>query len=390
MDIKRLRGDTAGCEEQLFMNSAGSSLPPSSVNKRIIAYLKEEEAKGGYNLQFSSQHLFDEFYCQIAKLMHCNSRNIAFASSATDAYGKALSSIRFEKDDLILTSDGDYVSNYFQFINLKERYGIRIERMGLLENGDLDLRSIEKQILEWQPKLVALAHIPTNSGLVQDASAIGKMCKSEKYIYLVDACQSVGQMDVDVQQLNCDFLTVTGRKFLRGPRGTGFLYASDEMLDNGMRPITMDGVGGVWTEALDYTLEYSAKRFELWEKPFANLLGFTEAIRYANEIGMVKIEERNTLLMSRLRSNLQNTDGVMLLDKGSRLSNILTFRKEGVSMQRTQSHFKEHKLTCGFGTRSQAVIDYDKKGIEWLVRISPHYFNTLEEMNKVTEIIDAL
>jgi len=390
MDIDKIRAGIKAFESGIFVNSAGSSIPSQKVNEEIRAYLQREAEIGGYALQFETESILERFHQEVATLIHCEASSIAFASSATDAYGKALSSIRFEKGDIILTSDDDYVSNYFQFINLRDRFGVRILRMPLLENGDLDLIGVQHQIQHEKPKLVALAHIPTNSGLVQDAVAVGEMCAETDSIYLVDACQSVGQMEVSVQNLQCDFLSVTGRKFMRGPRGTGFLYVSQGMLESGARPITMDGGAALWTDALEYKLEASAKRFELWEKSYALLHGFTEAVRYVNEIGMPQIEEYNSNLMKGLRGNLESITQVKMLDRGSKLCNILTFRKEGVSMEHAQKHFKKHKVSCGIGTRGHAVIDYDKKGIDWLVRLSPHYFNTKEEMNALSEIIDAL
>ncbi|NND94780.1 MAG: aminotransferase class V-fold PLP-dependent enzyme [Flavobacteriales bacterium] len=390
MNTEMIRAGIPILEKNLFLNSAGASIPSVEVNKVILSYLEEELELGGYALQFKSEDLFKAFYSEIARLINCSPENIAFASSATDAYGKALSSIPFEKDDVILTSDDDYVSNFFQFINLRDRYGLRVLRMPLLDNGDLNLSAIQELIKKEKPKLVALAHIPTNSGLIQDVEAVGNMCKEENSIYLVDACQSVGQIVVDVQKLQCDFLSVTGRKFMRGPRGTGFLYVSDRMLEAGYRSITMDGGGALWTEAMTYQLESSAKRFELWEKPYGLFLGFTEAVRYINHIGIAKIEDYNQVIASRLRENLNNIKGVNLLDRGSRHSNILTFRKEDVSQEKCQNHFQKNGLICGIGSRNHAVIDYDKKGITWLVRLSPHYFNTIDEMDRVAQIIEDL
>jgi selenocysteine lyase/cysteine desulfurase len=390
MDIDKIREGIKAFESGIFVNSAGSSIPPLPVNQAISSYLNREEEIGGYAMQFEAEEILSEFHQEVATLIHCESSSIAFASSATDAYGKALSSIPFEAGDTILTSDDDYVSNYFQFINLRDRYGARILRMPLLENGDLDLIGIQNQIERENPKIVALAHIPTNSGLVQDAAAVGQLCAEAEVIYLVDACQSVGQMEVSVKELQCDFLSVTGRKFMRGPRGTGFLYVSPRMLDAGTRPITMDGGGAVWTNALEYTLEASAKRYELWEKSYALLDGLKEAVRFANKLGMPEIEKYNARLMSHLRGNIKHLPHVKMLDRGSRLCNILTFRKDGVGKEHTQEHLKKHKVSCGIGVRGHAVIDYDKKGIDWLVRLSPHYFNTMEEMDELTKIIDAL
>jgi len=245
MDIIEIRKDTSGCADKIFLNSAGSSLPPKIVTEKMIDYLQYEERIGGYDAAKFKADEINKFYIEAAKLLNCKPANIAFAYNATDAYARALSAIPFKNVDYILTTNDDYISNQIAFLSLQKRFGVQLLRANNLANGDIDLVHFEELIKKHKPVLVAVTHVPTNSGLVQNAEEIGKICNKYDTWYLLDACQSVGQMIVDVEKIGCDFLSATGRKFLRGPRGTGFLYISDEVLMSGLAPLFIDMRGQI-------------------------------------------------------------------------------------------------------------------------------------------------
>ncbi len=390
MNIAQIRADTPHCQDKLFINSAGASLMPQQVVKSIHDYLLEEEKYGGYHVADSNPKIIADFYKEAAQLINAKEHNIAFAHDATDAYTKALSSIPFRVGDVIITSVDDYSSNQIQFLSLKKRFGVIIKRIKTLANGDLDLTDFQKLVAEQKPILVAITHIPTNSGLIQDVKSVGEICAAEDLIFLVDACQSVGQRVVDVQQIKCDFLTTTGRKFLRGPRGTGFLYISDRLLNRGYQPLFIDGKGANWIMPNTFQAIEGAARFEHWERPYALMVGFTTALRYANKIGLSNIQQRNQILMQRFRANLATIPTVQTYDKGTHTGNILTFRKQDKSLARIQQVFDQHKVYHNVSTKNWGIIDYAKKGVEWTIRLSPHYFNTLAEMDEVASIIDRI
>lgn len=390
MNIDKIRNESPSCEEQLFVNSAGASIPPSIVTKTIIDYLKKEEQVGGYKLMDIEKENLEEFYNISAQLIHAEPRNMAFASSATDAFGKALSAIPFQNGDIILTTDNDYVSNHIQYNSLKERFDIQVKRIRSLANGDLDIEHMEALINERQPRLCAISHIPTNSGLVQDAEAVGRVCKKYEVLYLLDACQSVGQMDVNVDKIGCQLLSMTGRKFMRAPRGTGFLYVADELLDQDFSPLVMDSFGCSWHSTNGFSPSPTAKRFELWEKSDALKLGMKEAIRYALQVGMDNIEDYNSMIRERLISNLDSITGVELYDLGSQRANIITLRKASVGREQFCLALDKAEVKYSITSKESAFIDFDKKGIDWAIRLSPHYFNTLSEMDRLSEIIASI
>ncbi|MDG4654588.1 aminotransferase class V-fold PLP-dependent enzyme [Chryseobacterium arthrosphaerae] len=386
MDLNTIRQDTIGCSDKIFLNSAGSSLMPKIVVETITNYLYHEQQIGGYLAAGRNAESIGQFYEEVAKLINTRPSNIAFVNSSTDGYAKALSSIPFEKGDCIITTNNDYISNQIAFISLQKRFQIKIIRAANLPDHELDLEDFERLIRKHQPKLIAVTHIPTNSGLVQNVEAVGKLCRQYDILYLVDACQSVGQRVVDVEKINCDFLTATGRKFMRGPRGTGFLYVSDRVLHAEMAPLFLDSNGAQWTEFDHYQLNGTARRFELFERSNALLMGFKEALRYANTIGMAAIENYNRELSGKLRANLQNS-GYRILDQGNQLSSIVTFCQKDNKIDKIQKVLNENSVFFTVSNKTNALIDFTFKNVDHAIRLSPHYFNTVEEIEVVSGLL---
>lgn len=385
MNTDKIRQEIRGLSDgKLFFNNAGSSLMPNIVVDSMIDYLQQEEQFGGYEVANRNTELLENFYTETAKLINCKPSNIAFMTSATEAFSKALSSIIFKEGDTVITTVDDYISNQITFISLQKRLNVKIIRIKKLENNELDLKDLENLIKQNHPKLVAVTHIPTNSGLIQDIEAVGKICRQYDILYLADCCQSVGQMVVDIEKIGCDFLTATGRKFMRGPRGSGFLYVSDRVLEQDYAPILLDMRGAHWSEYNNYELFKTAKRFEHWEVSYAAVLGMMEAVKYANTIGLNNIENYNKKLTETLRKNLEN-GGFKVLDIGKNLSSIVTFC--GPDLDNIQKVLKENNVFFSVSYKNSALIDFTDKKVDGAVRLSPHYFNTLEEIEKVSDIL---
>ncbi|MET3036436.1 aminotransferase class V-fold PLP-dependent enzyme [Chryseobacterium sp. NRRL B-14859] len=386
MNIYLIRQDTAGCSDKIFFNNAGSSLMPKIVVDTIVGYLLEEQQSSGYITADRNSESIHQFYEVAARFINAHPRNMAFTTGSTDGYAKALSSISFKEGDCIITTNDDYVSNQMAFISLQKKVNIKIIRMKNLPDHTLDLEDCERLIKAHHPKLIAVTHIPTNSGLIQNVEGVGKLCKQYGILYLVDACQSVGQMMVDVGKIGCDFLTATGRKFMRGPRGTGFLYVSDNALEQNLAPLFLDMSDATWTDFNDYEMGKTAHRFEIWERSNALLLGFKEALKYAGAIGLPYIEDYNRKLAERLRAGLQH-NGFTVLDKGSRLSSIVTFCDQSGRIETIQKILKENEIYFSVSNKSNALIDFTLKNVDRAIRLSPHYFNTPEEIEKVLDVL---
>jgi len=386
LNLSQVRTDTPGCSGSLFLNSAGASLMPQPVVASMMDYLQEETQLGGYEVERRRMEQISRFYAETARLLHTSPDHIGYAYSATDAYNRVLSAIPFQPGDTILTTSNDYVSNQLAFLALEQRLGVTLRRINDLPSGELDLDHLEALLRAHRPKLVAITHVPTNSGLVQPAEAVGALCRQYESWYLLDAAQSAGQLPLDVTRIQPDFLNATGRKFLRGPRNTGFLYVSDRVLEAGLSPLFLERRGAIWSGPDSYTLEAGARRFESQEISVLTL-GLAEAVGYANQLGMEAITGQNQRLMHRLRSGLEKIDGIRLMDQGPVQGNILTFYTDRQPLARLETALRQNRVVFTVQYPHFALIDFRRKYIDWVIRLSPHYFNTLEEMDEVVAVI---
>ena len=390
LDLARLRAETPGCASRIHFNNAGSGLMATPVLEAITEYLELEAELGGYEAADAREEAIHDFYAATAQLLGCKARNIAFASNATDAFARALSSIPFASGDLILTTRDDYISNQIAFFSLRKRFGVDVVHAPNVPEGGVDVGAMERLMRERRPRLVAVTHIPTNSGLVQPVAEIGRRCRELELLYLVDACQSVGQYAIDVEQLGCDFLSATGRKFLRGPRGSGLLYVSDRALAAGYEPLFIDMRGARWVGPEDYRQVETAARFEDWEFSYATLLGSAAAIRYALTVGIDVIAERTPALGAALRERLAKLDGVRIFDRGRRRCAIVTFTVDGWNSEVLMTELRRRRINSSVSAREHALYDFTDKGVEACVRMSPHYYNTEQEVDEVIGAVREL
>jgi selenocysteine lyase/cysteine desulfurase len=385
-----LRSETPGCEDRIHLNNAGAALMPTPVIRTIRDYLALETRLGGYEAADARGEQIDSAYRAVADLIGARPENIAFTENATASYVQALSSIPFERDDVIVTTRNDYVSNQIQFLSLQARLGVKVLRAPDLTEGGVDPDGMAALIGQHHPRLVCVTHVPTNSGLVQDVAAVGAMCRSEDVLFLVDACQSIGQMPVDVKGLQCDFLSATSRKFLRGPRGAGFLYVSDRALGRGLEPLFIDMRGAEWVDENRYQAVADAKRFETYEFAWALVLATGEAARYAMELGLEPIRDRVRSLAARLREELAMIDGVRVLDRGRELCAIVSISTDRWDPKDLLLALRERHINTNAQKRAYAVLDYDQKGVSVSLRLSPHYYNTEDEVDRAVAAIGEL
>ena len=371
------------------MNNAGASLQPGPVVDAVVEYLREEELYGGYETQDKRQEEIEQFYSNAAMLLGTGAANIAFQLNATEAFSKALSAFSFQKGDVILTSVNDYTSNQIQFISLSKKHGVRLIHVPDLPEGGIDAQAVKEYIEKYTPKLVSVSHVPTNSGLVQDVSSVGDICEQTGTAYLVDACQSVGQMNVDVSKIKCDFLSATMRKFLRGPRGGGFLYVSDRALEEGFEPLMIDMRGADLTGPKEYKPRSGAMRFEGWENNYGVVRGASVAVDHALSVGLDDIEQYNRSISGRLREGLAKIDGVRIWDKGTHLCAIVTLHIRDADWKDVKDYMTSNRINSSVAVRSNNQLDFGAggKNVPWALRLSPHYYNTENEIDEVIRVL---
>lgn len=395
-EVASFRLDTTGCENVIHLNNAGAALMPRVVTDAIVEHIKLESAIGGYEASALRADAIRQFYVLAARLINTQPGNIAFTASATDSFTRALSSIPFAAGDVILTDNDDFISNQIQFLSCQKRLGIRIERIKNAPVGGVDLEDLERKLYALRPRLLSITHIPTNSGLVQPVHAIGDIYRryqqqhAGQSWYILDACQSIGQMKLDVTRLHCDFLSVTTRKFLRGPRGAGFLYISDHALTSGLEPLFIDMRGAEWVEKDIYKPREDATRFEDWEFAYALVLGTAAAIDYCIHVGEDRIWQQVQYLSNYMRQQLATIPNLRVLDRGPETGGLVTFTIQDQQPQYLVQALLKHTINVVPSYRNFAVIDFDEKNVAWAIRASPHYYNTSNEIDTFLSVLKRI
>jgi len=362
---------------------------PQPVVDALTTYVLREAQIGGYEAADEAAMRVRETYELVGRLVGAPARNIALVENATVAFAQALSAFDFRPRDRIVTTRADYPSNQLMYLSLARRLGVEIVRAEDLPEGGTDPDSVRRLARDPHTSLVALSWVPTNSGLVQDARAVGEVCVELGVPYLVDACQTVGQMAVDVNALHCDYLACTARKFLRGPRGVGFLYVSDRMLERGAFPLYVDMRGADWTDPDSFRLADGARRFENWEFAYALVLGLAEAARYALSVGSAG-GQRAWMLAAELRQYLARLRRVRVLDRGRERCAIVTIDVEGHDAADLKLHLRARGVNTSSSDREDGVLDMDRKAASTVLRFSPHYYNTVDELTTAVAMLEEL
>jgi len=380
IDLPRARRDTPGCERVLHFNNAGAALMPTQVLDAVTGHLRLEAETGGYEAAAAVYEKVEHVYDAASRLIGCRRDEIAAVENATRAWDMAFYAIPFKPGDRILTSVSEYASNVIAFLQVARRTGAQVE---VIPNDDYGQVSVDALagMVDKRVRLVAVTHVPTNGGLVNPAAAIGKIVRQAGILYLLDACQSVGQMPVDVQVIGCDMLSVTGRKFLRGPRGTGFLYVRREVLER-LDPPFLDLHAAKWTAKDRYEIQPGARRFENWETNVAGKIGLGAAIDYALGWGLENIWVRISGLASELRARLGENPRVHLHDLGAEKCGIVTFTLKGRTSEEVQGSLAAQKINISVSLAEYTRIDMDSRGLESVLRASVHYYNSEEEVER--------
>jgi len=389
-DVARWRAETPGCERLVHLNNAGAALGPRAVRDAIDAHLDLEERLGGYEAADAQAAPIQQAYAGVARLLGARARNIALVQNSTVAFAQAISAFDFGPGDVLLTSRADYASNQIMYLSLARRRGVEIVRAPDAPEGGVDAEEVRRLVSRRRPALVALTWVPTNSGLVQPVEGVGRICQEAGVPYLVDACQVVGQMPVDVRRIGCDYLAATARKFLRGPRGIGFLYVSDTRLEAGAHPLLVDMHGATWVEADAFDLTPDARRFETWEFAHALVLGLGAAATYALDVGLANARDRARELAAYARTRLAMVPGVRVLDRGPELCAIVTAAVAGRDAKEIKLALRQRGINTSSPEREDAVIDMDEKQASSALRISPHYYNTKEEIDIAIEALKEI
>ena len=388
-EIKQLRAETIGTQYVTHFNNAGAALIPNPVSQVVQDYLAEEAKYGGYEMAAKYQSDLEQTYTTIAQFIGAKTNEIALVENATEAWHKAFHAIPFEKGDIILTSEAEYATNYISYLQKQEQIGIEIKVIPSDEQGQINVEALEKMISP-TVKLISVTHIPTNGGLINPAEAVGEIAKANGILYLLDACQSIGQIPINVEKIGCDMLSATGRKYLRGPRGTGFLYVRQAVYEQ-LTPPFLDLHSASWESATSFDIRNDARRFENWESNKGLILGLKKSVEYADAIGMERIQHRIQYLGNLLRDSLQQVKGVQVHDIGQQKGGLVSLSKKGYTREQILTHLSKHQINCSPIFYNGTLLDMQKRNLAHnLVRASVHYYNTEAEIQHCCTILDQL
>src|SRR6266496_5059903 len=387
-DLQRARHDTPGCNNIVHFNNAGSSLMPQPVLDATIGHLQLEAQIGGYEAVERAKDAIEHTYDAAAALINCSREEIAVVENATRGWDMAFYSLSFQAGDRILTSMAEYASNYIAFLQVTHKTGAVVEPIPNDEHGQVSIAAL-RNMLDERVKLIAITHVPTSGGLVNPVADIGKVAREAGILYLVDACQSVGQMPIDVDKIGCDMLSTTGRKYLRAPRGTGFLYVRKSVVEQ-LEPPFLDMHAAEWVARDRYVIRPDARRFENWETNYAGKIGLGVAIDYAMQWGIGTIWRRIKSLAYKLRTQLSPLPGVIVRDRGVTQCGIVTFSVEDKSPDGIVSTLSKHNINVSVTRRSSTLLDMDARRLDSLVRASVHYYNSEEEVERFCRTVESL
>ncbi|MGO1971428.1 MAG: aminotransferase class V-fold PLP-dependent enzyme [Propionibacteriaceae bacterium] len=389
IDLEAVRKDTRGVRDVMHFNNAGCSLPPTVVTDTVKGYIDFEERVGGYEAREACEEQIADVYHSLARLIGSSPDEIALADSATRAWDMIFYGLRLEPGDRVLTCAAEYGGNAIAYLQRAERTGAELVVVGNDADGQIDLRQLEREVANPRTKLVTLNHIPTQGGMINPVEQVGLITRSANVPFLVDACQSVGQLDLSVQALNCDVLTGTGRKYLRGPRGTGFAYVRAESMEL-FEPAFLDGRSASWVGEDQYRLAKTAIRYETWEKNYANLLGLGASLDYALDLGLRNIEASVLGLGEELRNTLRSVPGVSVVDQGVQQCGIVSFTLAGADPDRVMQSLRRSRINVSVSRAKSSRWDLPRRGLQSVLRASVHYFNSAQEIQEMAAQLSRL
>jgi cysteine desulfurase/selenocysteine lyase len=393
IDVAAERVATPGCATVAHLNNAGAALPTTATLDAVVGHLRLESERGGYEAAAAVADRLAALRVSAARLLGAGPEEVVVTGSDTQAWTKALWGFTLggclRRGDRILADRIAYDTHYLGLLQVCELTGATIEVVPSTVDGTIDLDGLGNALASGSVALAALTHVGTHRGLVNPVEEAGDLCRRAEVPFFLDACQSVGQLPMDVTRIQCDVATVTGRKWLRGPRGTGLLFVRSAFAER-LRPPGIGWSSALWDDADHYRLRPGADRFLEFEVPVAAHLGLGVAIDHVLQLGIDPIASRVQGLAEQLRAGLAQIGGVVVRDGGTRRSGIVTFTVEGVPPESVSAAATAAGINVSVSGAAWARLDMAAPDPTSVVRASAHYYNTEDELARLIDTVRSV
>lgn len=383
LDTAAQRARTPGCATGHHFNSAGAALPTAETLATVVGHLRLESLAGGYEAAREAAPRLEAVYGLAALTIGAAPEEIALVESATAGWQRILHALRLGPGDRVLAARSSYVSSALHLLSLEREHGVTVEILDNGPDGAVDLEHLDRALRRAPAALVTAAHVPTSSGLVEPAAELGALCRTHGAPFLLDATQSLGQLPVDVTALGCDLLVATGRKFLRGPRGTGLLYVGAERLGH-LAPGAPDVRGARWTGDRSWSVSPGARRFETWEAAHALRLGLGCALADLRALGTEAVAAHIAHTGHGLRADLAAIPGVTVTDPPAAGGGIVTFTVDGRTAPEVQAELTRRQVHVTSVPAGHGRWDMAPRGLTAVVRASVHVYNDTDDVRALT------
>ena len=393
IDVTAERAATPGCATVAHLNNAGAALVRADTLATVVAHLELEAAMGGYEAAAAESDRLAGVAASAATLLGAGADEVALTGSDTEGWTKALWGLALggglPAGRRILVDRQSYDSHYMGLLQVVAVTGATVDVVPATADGTIDLEALAAELAAGDVALVSATHVGTHRGLVNPVEEVGDRCREAGVLFFLDACQSIGQLPVDVGRIGCAVATGTGRKWLRGPRGTGLLYVRADLVGS-LRPIGIDGTSARWEDAGHYRLSPGVARFTPFEAPVALHLGLGTAVEHALALGIDAIAAAVGRIAEHLREELSSVDGVDVHDGGVRRSGIVTFTAAGTTPAGVQAAATGAGVNVSVTEAGAARLDMGSTRPAAVVRASPHYVTTEEECARLVEVVAGL
>ncbi len=387
-DIELIPKDFPVTKKKIYMNCGSFAPMPLYTIKSITDFLIRcsEEGPDSTAAQEYITSLMKELRILVSRLINCEPEEIIFTQSTTEGINYVASGLDWKKSDIIIARGGlhEHYANYFPWLNISKKYGVKLEETKIDNNGFFDLDKIDKIAKNKNTKLITLSHVLYNNGAIMPVEEVGKIAKKQNMLYSIDAAQSIGTINVDVKKIGCDFLAFPGFKWICGPPGIGIFYCKKESAEM-LTPKYIGGESAIITKEKNLVYTSSPQKFQTGFRNYVGIAGLVSSLKYIQRLGINNIRKMNMDVANEIIKGLGKIRGISIFgpeDEKLRTS-IVSFVIDSVSPKITVSSLQEK----GIIVAERDIVGGGKKKA---VRASPHFFNTSNEASTFIQDIKII